>query len=59
MAYNYGNKMEIYNGNQNRNTGKYTDALFGQSIHENPVPVWTANKDHKPFVVFRIQRTET
>jgi hypothetical protein len=53
MAFSYGNEIDMYRGNQNRNCGRYTQTLFGQSIQENPVPVWTTNKEHKPFVVFQ------
>ena len=53
MPYNYANKEITQTGSQNSNSGIYTRTLFGQSIHENPVPVWTADKDHNPFVVFQ------
>lgn len=53
MSYNYVNKGIMHTGSQNSNSGIYTRTLFGQSIHENPVPVWTADKDHNSFVVFQ------
>lgn len=53
MSYNYGNEVTAYIGNQNKNSGIYTRTLFGQTVHENPVPTWTANKEHKPFVAFQ------
>lgn len=53
MPFNYVNKMITQTGSQNSNSGIYTRTLFGQSIHENPVPFWTADKDHTPFVVFQ------
>lgn len=53
MPYNYGNGIGMCRGNQNRNTGRYTETLFGQSIHDNPVPVWTADRAHSPFVDFQ------
>lgn len=57
MSFNYENEITAYMGNQSRNSRVYTRTLFGQSIHENPVPVWTANKDHKPFVAFQDPKT--
>ena len=53
MPFNYVNKMITQTGSQNSNSGIYTRTLFGQSIHENPVPFWTADKNHTPFVVFQ------
>lgn len=58
MAYEYGNSITEYSGNQNRNSGVYTRTIFGQSIHENPVPVWTANKENHPFVAFQDPKTK-
>ena len=46
MPYNYANKEITQTGSQNSNSGIYTRTLFGQSIHENPVPVWTAAYSH-------------
>ena len=38
--------------NQNQNKGKYVQLLYGNRISENPVPVWTADDNFKPFVKF-------
>lgn len=57
MAYKFGNELPNNKGNQNRNSGIYTRTLFGQSIHENQVPVWTADKIHNPFIVFQDPKT--
>ncbi|MFI3212740.1 MAG: type IV secretion system DNA-binding domain-containing protein [Eubacteriales bacterium] len=52
MSYQFGIELPVNAGNKSRNTGIYTQTLFGQDIHQNPVPTWTANKEHHPFVVF-------
>jgi hypothetical protein len=57
MSYKFGDELSIKTSMQNRNVGVYTRMLFGQSIQENPVPVWTAEKKHHPFVVFQDPRT--
>lgn len=57
MLYKWGKGIPDNTINQNKNTGAYTRVLFGQSIHENPVPVWTAEKEHCPFVVFQDPKT--
>lgn len=57
MAYKFGNELLGKERNQSRNSGVYTRVLFGQSIQENPVPVWTAERSHHPFVVFEDSKT--
>lgn len=57
MAYRFGNELSLRTANQNRNAGVYTRMLFGQSIQENPVPVWTAERNQHPFVVFQDPKT--
>ncbi|MCR5835605.1 MAG: type IV secretion system DNA-binding domain-containing protein [Lachnospiraceae bacterium] len=53
MSFNYGNSLFDNTMNRNRNSGIYVRTLFGQSIHDNPVPIWTANKENNPFVAFQ------
>lgn len=58
MAFNYRNTEvkqigQGRQGNQDRNSGVYVNTLYGQDIHENPVPVWTADKSRDPFVAFQ------
>ena len=53
MSYKFGNEFPIRVTNQSKNAGVYTRILFGQNIHENPVPVWTADKTQRPVVVFQ------
>ena len=53
MGYEYTNRAVAKQDRQNRNSGVYTRTLFGQSIHENPVPVWTASREHDPFVTLK------
>ena len=58
MAFNYRNTDvnqigQGRQGNLDRNSGIYVKTLYGQDIHENPVPVWTADKSHDPFVAFQ------
>ena len=43
MSYQFGNDLSVKSNNQHQNVGVYTRTLFGQNIHENPVPVWTFN----------------
>lgn len=57
MSYKFGNELPIKVTNQSKNAGVYTRTLFGQNIHENPVPVWTADKAQRPFVVFQDPKT--
>ena len=57
MKYDYENEMLVSMENQNRNSGVYTQTLFGQSIRENPVPVWTADTEHAPFVILQDPKT--
>lgn len=57
MAYRFGNELSLRTANQNRNAGVYTRMLFGQNIQENPVPVWTAEREQHPFVVFQDPKT--
>ena len=53
MGYEYTNRAVAKCDRQNRNSGVYTRTLFGQSIHENPVPVWTASREQDPFVTLK------
>ena len=53
MGYEYTNRAVAKCDRQNRNSGVYTRTLFGQSIHENPVPVWTASRKRDPFVTLK------
>lgn len=57
MSYDYEMEPMAYTGNSIRNRGVYMQTLFGESIQETPVPVWTADKDHVPFVVFEDPKT--
>lgn len=57
MSYEYGNEKNISIGNKIRNSGIYTKTLFGQSIQENPVTTWTADKENSPFLDFRDPKT--
>ena len=50
MPYQYGNGCPKGTG---RNDGIYPKTIYGSSIHDNPVPVWTAEKNHHPFVAFQ------
>lgn len=58
MSFTYGDEKPENRINQFKNNGVYTSTLFGQSIHETPVPVWTANRDHCPFVIFEDPQTK-
>ena len=53
MAYEYRMNLPEFPDSQNRNIDIHTKTLFGQTIHENPVPIWTADKAHNPFVTFQ------
>lgn len=53
MSYDYNNKIASGSDNQNKNSRVYSRTIFGQSIRENPVPVWTADREHHPFITFR------
>lgn len=53
MGFDYKYRVAPQSDNQNRNSGVYTRTVFGQSIHENPVPVWTADREKHPFVGFQ------
>lgn len=57
MAYKFGNELSVRTADQNRNAGVYTRILFGQSMKENPVPVWTAEREYHPFVVLQDPKT--
>ena len=57
MSYKFGNELSNNVTNQSKNAGVYTRTLFGENIHENPVPVWTADKARHPFVVFQDPKT--
>ena len=48
MAYEYTMRLTEFPDSQNRNSDIHTKTLFGQTIRENPVPVWTADKTHNP-----------
>lgn len=52
MAYVFKRQLTDGQRNQNRNNSIYTRTLLGQSIHDNPVPEWTADRKYNPFVVF-------
>lgn len=53
MAYEYRKRLSELSDSRNRNNYIHTKTLFGQTIHENPVPTWTTDQEHNPFVVFR------
>lgn len=53
MSYEYRKRLTEFPDSQNRNSDIHTKTLFGQTIHENPVPVWTADRAHNPFVAFQ------
>ena len=44
MAYDFGQKRNGAGSNQERNGGMYTKTILGQSIGDNPVPIWTADR---------------
>lgn len=55
MAYEFGKGICINSDDtsKGKNSKVYTRMLYGESIHENPVPIWTSEKDNHPFVVFQ------
>ena len=53
MAYDFGQKRIGMCNNREKNGGMYTKTILGQSIRDNQVPVWTADKSHSPFVAFQ------
>lgn len=57
MPYEYGNEKNVNTGIKIRNSCVYTKTLFGQSIRENPVPIWTADQESKPFIAIRDPKT--
>lgn len=58
MAYDFGQNRIGAGGNQERNGGMYTKTILGQSIGNNPVPIWTADRSRKPFVAFQDSKTQ-
>ena len=54
MAYQFGYAYPAHN---TRDDGIYPKTLYGTSIHETPVPVWTAEREHHPFVIFQDPKT--
>lgn len=56
-ARNTGNEMPAENSPRSYNEAVYPRTLYGEYIHENPVPIWTADKAHRPFVVFQDPET--
>lgn len=48
--YRYGRERTGRSGVQNG--GVYTRTIYGQNIHENPVPERTASREGNPFVAF-------
>lgn len=50
MAYQYGSRQSVNIGELDN---VYPKMIYGSSIHNNPVPVWTAEKTYHPFVVFQ------
>lgn len=58
MAYDFGQNRIGAGGNQERNGGMYTKIILGQSIGNNPVPIWTADRSRKPFVAFQDPKTQ-
>lgn len=54
MSYQYGSKQPADAG---KNGDVYPRIIYGSSIRDNPVPVWTAERDHHPFVAFQDPKT--
>lgn len=52
MAYHFGceNRGKSHDG-------IYPKYIYGSSVRDHPVPVWTAERDHHPFVVFEDPKT--
>ena len=57
MAYDFGMDLSAGSRNQNYNEGIYPLILYGECIHDTPVPVWTAEKRQLPFVIFQDPET--
>jgi type IV secretory pathway TraG/TraD family ATPase VirD4 len=58
MSYKFGKQLSARTTNQSKNNGGYdTRILFGESVQETPVPVWTADQNHHPFVRFQDPKT--
>lgn len=51
MAYDFG-QHRIGAGGREHNDDLYIRTLLGQSIRDIPVPEWTAQRTHNPFVAF-------
>ncbi|MFR4136133.1 MAG: type IV secretory system conjugative DNA transfer family protein [Anaerobutyricum hallii] len=58
MSYNFREKSIETVGIDDKNDGLYTKTIMGQSINENVVPSWTADKLNSPFVILRDPKTE-
>ena len=54
MTYQYGIKQPA---NTDKNGDVYPRIIYDSSIHDNPVPVWTAERDHHPFAAFQDPKT--
>lgn len=57
VAGSVSNEISINNRKQNYNEGVYPRTLYGECIHETSVPVWTAEKNQHPFVIFQDPET--
>ena len=55
MLFDYEKRMRTMEnyGGENLYTGVATKTIYGQSIRENPVPVWTSDRSRNPFVIFQ------
>ena len=53
MAFEYGRRQIGEEELQRKNSGVYSQTLFGQNVLENPVPVWTADQARRPYVAFQ------
>lgn len=58
MAYDFGQRQIGTKSSQEKNSAVYTKTILGQSVKDNPVPVWTADKSQCPFVVFQDPLTQ-
>lgn len=57
MAFDYRQKRIRIKSIQEKNNEIYSKTLFGQTILENPIPVWTADKIRQPYVAFQDPQT--
>lgn len=57
MAYDFGQRRIEASSDQEKNDAVYPKTILGQSIKDNQVPEWTADRSHSPFVLFKDPNT--